>query len=79
MSGYILAQFISISALSSGCNVEIKKQISFAKGLVCWAFDGQANAFNGQFHEGHAISEAGRGLQPRLKCLGASIISKPWT
>ena len=56
MSGYILVQCISIPALSSGCNVEIKKQISFAKGQVCWAFDGQANTFNGQFHEGQAIS-----------------------
>lgn len=56
LGGYLLVLLLSIPAFGSGCNVEIKKKITFAKGEICWAFDGKANTFTGQFGEGQSIS-----------------------
>ena len=56
LGGYLLVLLLSIPAFGSGCNVEVKKQITFAKGEMCWAYDGKANTFSGQFGKGQAIS-----------------------
>ena len=66
MVTYLLAQLLSIPAFGSGCNVEIKKKITFAKGEICWAFDGKANTFTGQFGEGQAISVRMIGLNESM-------------
>ncbi len=66
LGGYLLVLLLSIPAFGSGCNVEVKKQITFAKGEMCWAYDGKANTFSGQFGEGQVISVRMIGLNESM-------------
>lgn len=53
-------------AFASSCVDEVVAPIRFAKGAVCWSYDGKATHFTGRFSRGQRVTIEMRGQYSRV-------------